>query len=582
MLALFLFPMLALMGSAGMAPVAYAGTISPTLTDVVVSPSEPAAGTEVKMSLNWELPISAQSGDTFQIELPEMFEYSAIGGLIADRDNPSEAFMTVVGDGRIATFTVTDYAQQRIEETGKAPYGDFNAWFKISSKVEGDKDYDIILPGDGTPTRTLTITVKPADYGPEDVFADNYREAKKVGPGKHTPAGRRFYWEMTTPIGNSEVTLIDDLTDEMNTPGQEFICDPSLRTVSYLSAPEEWTFPPKYQNGEYIGGEAHPVRTPVPADKQDISCTSTKLVAKFTDIPNGSVVSLTVPVEIEDPEDSEIKAFTNFLIVEPHGKPIIRVEGKGYYKAETPNDASAEDQFAADNAKPIKQGIVGTNFGPDGTTTNTLTWRITTGIGIESATITDEFDNSALADEGKAIYFRCDKIKGLIRSVVDDEIQEVVVTDNQELFDYTCQSSKLVVDFKKLAPNEVGELQVQSEATRGFYWNTAGIETDQGSENVGGTAYLAFGSGGMGMIDPDAPPVTPPETPDEEETPPVTPPETPDEEETPPVTSPPSAETGDPAADALPRTGISAGFVILAGGLMVAGIILTSLRRFVD
>ncbi|MDO5720915.1 MAG: hypothetical protein Q4P05_09275, partial [Actinomycetaceae bacterium] len=50
-LALFLFPMLALMGSAGLAPVAHAETISPTLTDVVVSPSEPAAGTEVKMSL---------------------------------------------------------------------------------------------------------------------------------------------------------------------------------------------------------------------------------------------------------------------------------------------------------------------------------------------------------------------------------------------------------------------------------------------------------------------------------------------------------------------------------------------------
>jgi hypothetical protein len=199
---------LALAGTAvltGTAAPARAAEIDGAITNVTVTPTAPKQGTQLTTTIAWEVPDGTKAGDTFTLTLSEHLKNLPADFALRDPATGAVvAVATVVGTRPyVVTFTMTSYAQDHLDVTGKA---------FVTSDFEG-RTTPSGVPTPFTSTtndgRDFTTVVTPTGGMRGLDQATKYGTYTAADQGRST-ATRFLTWHVLTPLGGFDSATTSD------------------------------------------------------------------------------------------------------------------------------------------------------------------------------------------------------------------------------------------------------------------------------------------------------------------------------------------------------------------------------------
>lgn len=197
---------------------ASAAVVTNAVQDVVITPTNPAQGSQLRTDIKWCVPNGSRAGDTFTLQLdphmrrlPEGFRLDdpATGVEVA-----SAAITGTTPDAAIVTFTLTAYAESH---TGVCGTAFVSADFDGFSTPSGQPTPFTSVTNDG---KTFTTVITPTGPVPADLT-----QPSKYGTWTNDDQGQ------TDPT--------DFIEWNIDTPNGAF---DSATTVDRVPAGERWTF----------------------------------------------------------------------------------------------------------------------------------------------------------------------------------------------------------------------------------------------------------------------------------------------------------------------------------------------------
>lgn len=242
---------------------AHAAELEDVITDVQTDGSV-APGDRFRVDITWEVPDSAQPGDTFSMQLPDELLPMKESFEVLDPDGNVIATAEVV-DG-VVVFTLTDYVADHTDVSGTAYF-----WLEVSEDAEPGDDVTIEWNLDDS------VKIEIEEPGDGDWVNDRDKGQKH---GTYYPESGIVEWIVMGPLGYDEVTFVDEAQE-----GQTFVCD-DLRV-------EIWTLDDK---GHWDSSEL--------AENHDVTCTETLVEGTIYDVPDGKIGALIIPTIV--PEGVEV------------------------------------------------------------------------------------------------------------------------------------------------------------------------------------------------------------------------------------------------------------------------------------
>jgi hypothetical protein len=255
-------------------PHAAAAAIDGAITNVQVSPPSAGPHDPMRVDVQWAVPDSAGSGDTFTLTLPpELTALTASFDLKAP-DGSVVATAKVVNG--LVTFTLTDYADSHDRLHGTAFFS--VKWDLSTTPTSGPVRLDFT-----TPTRVFHDTViKTPGTGTGTVDRTVPRKAGHWVTNGVTAGADALAWVIDSPSGPFDQATFDDSVG----PGQAIDCG----TVEY-----------QLGSGLDPTGHASMFRT-LPANKVlSRSCTATGLKLTAGPILADQIIRIRYSVDVTDP-----------------------------------------------------------------------------------------------------------------------------------------------------------------------------------------------------------------------------------------------------------------------------------------
>ncbi len=271
-------------GALAAAP-ASAAELDDVISDVDVTPTDPAIGSQVRTEISWCVPDGTVAGDTFSLTLSEHLRNLPNGFQLVDPADPTRVVATasvVDGPPAVITFTMTEYAETRTNVCGSA----FVQSGFDESLTPGETVPFTSVTNDGT---EFTTDVTPTGgAGPVGTDASVKFGGLSDDEG-HTDPNDAVTWYVVSPVGPLDRVVITD------TPGGGMNIDcasvellQGTRTATNVAAPLS----------------SPTVITPVQCTEETISVT-------VGPIPAGQAVRLGFRVDLDEATGSGSHTFSN-------------------------------------------------------------------------------------------------------------------------------------------------------------------------------------------------------------------------------------------------------------------------------
>lgn len=265
---------------------ATAAVIPDAITAVSVVDDSVQYGDQVRIEVNWALPDSAAAGDTFWLQLPDVFTRHRTTFDLRSPSGEVVATAAVAADGRV-TFTATDFVASHDSVAGSAYFS-----VTFTSEMTGGGLITVEFPTSST-VHTDEIEVLP--FTPIDrsgpVKAGFWTDPDDQGLA--SPEGA-LTWSIASPRGPADQLRFDD---EAN-PGQAFRCDEVL--VERTTTTDDFS-------GYLLD------LTPVAATDYDLSCSAAGWSLNLTrPLAADEIVQVTLTADITDPT---LEGYTNDAVV---------------------------------------------------------------------------------------------------------------------------------------------------------------------------------------------------------------------------------------------------------------------------
>jgi hypothetical protein len=226
----------AVVGGAVAVQPAVAAEVANAITGETLAKTEFDAWERVQLDFTWAVPDSAQAGDTFQLVLPAELTLPSTASF--SLLSPSgEVVATAVWNGKIATFTLTDYVNNRTDVNGS---GYFMIEWDLGETGTQPGTFDLTLGG-----KVVTVTFPgTGEPGPEtkpDPNPYKFGGWERSDQGVDAPDSA-LGWAIRLPE-NDEVGVPGPITiTDIVGPGQAIDCD-SIYASSAMDwhSSAEWT-----------------------------------------------------------------------------------------------------------------------------------------------------------------------------------------------------------------------------------------------------------------------------------------------------------------------------------------------------
>lgn len=273
-----------LAGGLAAAP-ASAAVLPDAITDVNVTPTDPALGTQVRTEIAWCVPDGTLSGDTFSLELSEYLRDLPSGFQLTDPADPTKVVAdAVVDDGppSIVTFTMTDYAETHTDVCGSAYLQS-----GFSDSLEAGVEVPFTFTDDDGTEFTTPVT-PTGDTGPVDTSAAFKFGGLSEDEG-HTDPENAVRWYVVSPAGPfSSVEIADNPGGGMNIDCATVYLQQGTRTETNVSAP--------YSQPQII---------------EPLSCTPDAVSVTVGPLAAGQAVLLGFEVDLDEATGPESHTFEN-------------------------------------------------------------------------------------------------------------------------------------------------------------------------------------------------------------------------------------------------------------------------------
>jgi len=137
-----------------------AATIPNPVTSITVTPTAPRLSDGIRTDIQWCVPDSAASGDTFSIALPPELVGLPHGFDLRDPNGALVATATIAGTPAVATFTFTDFVDTHLNVCGTAFFES-----RLDSSLVPGNTYTLRYVVDGSATFEPQITIQPGTTG---------------------------------------------------------------------------------------------------------------------------------------------------------------------------------------------------------------------------------------------------------------------------------------------------------------------------------------------------------------------------------------------------------------------------------
>lgn len=260
---------------------ANAADLPNVISNVSVVEDAAAPSSQVRIDLDWSVPDSARSGDTFTLTLPpELARYTTSFDLKAP-DGSVVAHATVSASG-VVTFTLTSYVDTHDNVSGTAF---LHATFEVDQPAGTAVVLDFTTNG-ATYTDQVTVAIDVVDRL-HPVKAGSWTDADDQGLTK--PEGA-IYWTVASPKGPYGQVVFEDVAQ----PGQTIDC----ASVSMAST-TTWSTSTGFLTN----------LAPVPASDYTVVCTDQKVTVTMTrPLADGEVAQIGFTSTITDPT---LSTYTN-------------------------------------------------------------------------------------------------------------------------------------------------------------------------------------------------------------------------------------------------------------------------------
>lgn len=267
----------------GAAP-AQAAVIGGVITNVTVTPTNPAWGGQIRTNIDFCVPDGTQAGDTFSLTLSEHLTALPTGFPLKDAGGELVATAAIApGPPAVATFTMTSYAATHINVCGRA----FIESSFSSSLTPGVTVPFTSVTNDGA---TYTTPITPSGQGPTGDMNSSFKfgHLPSTGDQGHTNPNDAVNWNIVTPQGPLTSATITD-----NPPaGQNIDCTSVSLVIGARTATNVDALAPA------------PIITPVVCSPDAISVT-------VGPIPAGQAVRLGFMIDLDVPTGAGSHVFAN-------------------------------------------------------------------------------------------------------------------------------------------------------------------------------------------------------------------------------------------------------------------------------
>jgi hypothetical protein len=323
--------------------VANAAVIDGAITSVSVEQTQASAHESMRVNVDWAVPDSARSGDTFTLQLPQ--ELQAVSRSFKLLAPDGTVVATAVENNGVVTFTLTSYADTHSAITGTAFF-----------TVRWDLDH---VTTQGPIPLSFTAGTK--------VFHDS---VSFIAGGNDSRARPMKFGNWTDPVAKDSVSGVDALTWSIDSSGGPFTTMTVKDDVSAGQAFDCGTL--KFQiadsfdaNGTLIGLHKLPA-----GQVLSQSCSTSELLVSAGPALNGQVIRVSIKSSVTD---ASLAEYTN--------SAAVTIDGRTYH--------SVSGKVERDNA-----GGNGSGATASATTTTTTSSPSTTGTATVSATTTSTTSTS--------------------------------------------------------------------------------------------------------------------------------------------------------------------------------------------
>ncbi|KQQ65376.1 Ig-like domain-containing protein [Microbacterium sp. Leaf320] len=254
---------------------AWAAPVPGAITGIRVVDAQAAPFAPVKVELEWTVPDTAHTGDTFTVAMPGQLTPLTAGFALTDAQGVKVADAVVTG--ATITFTLTDWVDTHADVSGAAF---FDATF-YTDQAPG-VDVPVAFTADGTPFQDVVRVLSVDEVDRTKPQLAGYW-TDPADQGTVSPTGA-ISWSLQTPLGPLPSVVLSATPG----PGQSLACDKPIRVERTET----------YQAG--TGWLTN--LTPVPAGDYSVDCDSTSIrVTLHRAAGDHEIIAVTYATNVDDP-----------------------------------------------------------------------------------------------------------------------------------------------------------------------------------------------------------------------------------------------------------------------------------------
>lgn len=246
------------------AQAAQAAPVAGAVTAVKIVEAAVKQYAKTTVSFAWRVPSGTEAGDTFTIQLPEIFNQHTTYQF----DLPDEAGVTVATAavaGRSITVTMSEFVASHEDVHGTA---ELNLYLDTAA-VTPDTTYDVEFHAAGA-TFTDTVTIEPVDPAGRDQTARKWMTLVD----EPTDAAHQLNWGIVGPrIEGNRRGAVYTFVDRPEA-GQELTCGSKTYANIFLEVGDRW------ENSDVVNVD-HAALKYVPKEKWTWSCTPSQMSVTF-------------------------------------------------------------------------------------------------------------------------------------------------------------------------------------------------------------------------------------------------------------------------------------------------------------
>ena len=190
----------------GLAAPAHAATVTGAITNVAITPTSPAEGSQITTNIDWKVPDGTQVGDTFTLTLSSYLKNLPLGFALRDPATGAIVANATLSSTSpaVITFTMTAYASEHYRTSGTAFV---TSNFDSSRVPAGTPTTFTSTTSDGQAFSTVVTPTGGTPAGSES--AQKYGSFARPDQGRTDPTDFLIF-HVTTPEGPLDQATITD------------------------------------------------------------------------------------------------------------------------------------------------------------------------------------------------------------------------------------------------------------------------------------------------------------------------------------------------------------------------------------